>query len=152
MNINWLRNTGNLSELASPPPTTVTKTTSYTKIKLSDSSNSMNSNEKQVQQKSKSNKLKRSKLDGEGSVWNLLYVTIPLMIFFFVIDVLWSIVSKSFFEVSFIVGWIATVIFVDDNNQQQNVADASEELLNDIDRIEREFRKNSVNGRRRIVF
>ncbi|RIA99191.1 male sterility protein [Glomus cerebriforme] len=149
LNIDWLRNTGNLSELASPP-TSITRNNS-SKVTISDSSNSTNANEKQLQRRSKSNKLK---INGEGSVWNLLYVTIPLMIFFFVIDILWSIVSKSFFEVSIIAGWIATVVFVDDNQQQQNVVDASEELLNDIDRIEREFRhhkKNSASGRR-IVF
>jgi thioester reductase-like protein len=153
LNIDWLRNTGNLSEIASPPINI--KRTNSKKITYSDSSDSINANEKQLQQRSKLNKLKKSKIEGEGSIWNLLYVTIPLMIFFFVIDILWSIVSKSFFEVSIIAGWIATVIFVDDNNQQQNVADASEELLNDIDRIEREFRhhkRNSVNGKRRIVF
>ncbi|EXX50220.1 hypothetical protein RirG_272910 [Rhizophagus irregularis DAOM 197198w] len=153
LNIDWLRNTGNLSEIASPP-TTTTEITSK-KMTISDSSDSIDANEKQVQPRNKINKLKKSKIENEGSIWNLLYVTIPLMIFFFVIDILWSIVSKSFFEVSIIAGWIATVIFVDDNNQQQNVADASEELLNDIDRIEREFRnhkRNSVNGKRRIVF
>ncbi|CAG8437885.1 11552_t:CDS:2 [Rhizophagus irregularis] len=118
LNIDWLRNTGNLSEIASPP-TTTTEITSK-KMTISDSSDSIDANEKQ-------------------EVYGIYYI----------------IVSKSFFEVSIIAGWIATVIFVDDNNQQQNVADASEELLNDIDRIEREFRnhkRNSVNGKRRIVF
>ncbi|PKB99651.1 hypothetical protein RhiirA5_505621 [Rhizophagus irregularis] len=58
--------------------------------------------------------------------------TIPLMIFFFVIDMMYYgvLYQKDFF------GWIATVIIVDDNNQQQNVADASEELLNDINNLE----------------
>ncbi|CAG8527207.1 6942_t:CDS:1 [Racocetra persica] len=114
-NIDWLKNTGHLSEIGLD------------------------------QQKS----LSKSRLD--PGFWDWIYVTIPLMVLFFIIDLLWNIFSRSFMEVTVVAGWIVTVMFVNDNaDNQRLLRDTPLDTRVDIKRHENNGRKKKRINRRRI--
>ncbi|CAG8554863.1 7629_t:CDS:2, partial [Racocetra fulgida] len=90
-NIDWLKDTGHLSEIGLD------------------------------QQKSLSKSRLKLKENGDPGFWDWIYVTIPLMVLFFIIDLLWNIFSRSFMEVTVVAGWIVTVMFVNDNADNQRL-------------------------------
>ncbi|CAG8601219.1 6165_t:CDS:1 [Gigaspora rosea] len=127
-NIDWLKNTGHLSEIG------LDQQKSLTLSKL---------------------KLKRPTENGDPGFLEWIYVTVPLMVLFFIIDLLWNIFSRSFMEITVVAGWIVTVMFVNDNvdDQTRLLRDSSSNARIDRRRLENNDRKKRVNRRRikRIV-
>ncbi|CAG8706775.1 10294_t:CDS:1 [Cetraspora pellucida] len=123
-NIDWLKNTGHLSEIG------LDQQKSLSKSRL---------------------KLKRPSENGDPGFWDWIYVTVPLMVLFFIIDLLWNIFSRSFMEVTVVAGWIVTVMFVNDNaDDQTRLRDSSLDSRVDIKRHENNGRKKKKVNRRRI--
>ncbi|CAH1760137.1 1982_t:CDS:1 [Entrophospora sp. SA101] len=123
LNINWLRNTSYLDE------------TYYQQI-----NKSLRKNNK---------KMNLTNNEAETGLLGWICVTAPLMVFFFIIDVLWSILSKNFWEIGFILGWFITVIFVDDKNinnreKSQNNEENPKRII--VNRKKRLIRRRVVNN------
>ncbi|CAG8553230.1 15889_t:CDS:2 [Dentiscutata heterogama] len=78
-NIDWLKNTGHLSEIG------LDQQKSLSKPEL---------------------KLKRPTENGDTGFLEWIYVTVPLMVLFFIIDLLWNIFSRSFMEITVVAVWL----------------------------------------------
>ncbi|CAG8787415.1 19605_t:CDS:2, partial [Dentiscutata erythropus] len=123
-NIDWLKNTGHLSEIG------LDQQKSLSKSEL---------------------KLKRPTENGDPGFLEWIYVTVPLMVLFFIIDLLWNIFSRSFMEITVVAGWIVTVMFVNDNaDDQTRLLRDSSSNTNMVRRHENNDRKKKGVNRRRI--
>ncbi|CAG8775943.1 3456_t:CDS:1, partial [Dentiscutata erythropus] len=93
INIDWLRSTGYLSE-----------TTLH-----------LNS----LQPRSKF-KLRNNLKNVDQGLWGWFTIIVPLMVFFFVINILWNILSENFLQVTFISGFFVAAVFSDDSANNRN--------------------------------
>ncbi|CAG8575141.1 14345_t:CDS:2 [Acaulospora morrowiae] len=92
-NVDWLKDTGYLSETIP---------------------------DQQISLNLKSNRLRKRLKNGEQGIWGWISVTVPLMVFFFIIDILWSVLSQNLLQVTFIAGFFVAAVYSDDTARNRN--------------------------------